>query len=131
MRVFCSDKERASRRRRQAVPDLPFWSFFDPATWRILATSTDAPVAPRTGAPVLDRALDRWALDAHGALQQAYYGPSLEGLPHGWLPPAFEAEACVHAHGDLLHLVSGRTLLGTVRVLRSPQVSDGAPHENQ
>lgn len=48
---------------------------------------------------------------------QACCGPSLEGLAEGHLPPAFEAEHRSWASDslDLLQIVSGLTLLGSVR----------------
>ena len=96
-------------RRKAAVPDLPFWTIFSPATWRILATSSSVPAAPATGLPILDKALDNFALDFHQALHIAYYGPSLEGLPPGWLPAAFEAEPHRSYFGKARHSTSNST----------------------
>jgi hypothetical protein len=53
---------------------------------------------------------------------QVYLGPSLDGLREGQLPHAFEAEhrSCPHRNLDLLQIVSGPTLLGSVRCYTSP-----------
>eukprot|EP00850_Spirogloea_muscicola_P021738 SM000260S09934 [mRNA] locus=s260:24718:26818:+ [translate_table: standard] len=59
---------------------------------------------------------DRVHGELHAALKRAYFGPPLEvGLELG-LPACFEAEERSHAWvPDVLHLVSGRQLLGAVR----------------
>jgi hypothetical protein len=66
--------------------------------------------------------------DLHSALMLAFFGPRAprRGLPAGHLPPAFEAEerADPRLTPDLLHLVSGRTLLGVVRE-RRPLMLEG------
>eukprot|EP00897_Mesotaenium_endlicherianum_P006304 jgi/Mesen1/5701/ME000288S04912 len=60
--------------------------------------------------------------ELHGALRAAYYGPPLEeqfvALPV--LPARFEAEVRSDVEGtaDVMHVVSGRTLLGIVRERR-------------
>jgi curved DNA-binding protein CbpA len=67
--------------------------------------------------------------ELHSALMLAFFGPRAprRGLPPGHLPPAFEAEerADPRLTPDLLHLVSGRTLLGVVRE-RRPLLLTGA-----
>lgn len=67
-----------------------------------------------------------WEADLDSALTTAYLGPSLDHLSSGELPRCFEAEerASSHISGDVLHVVSGRTLLGTVRE-RAPRCVEG------
>jgi curved DNA-binding protein CbpA len=62
--------------------------------------------------------------ELHSALLLAFFGPRAprKGLPPGGLPRAFEAEerSDPKRTPELLHLVSGRTLLGVVRERRPP-----------
>lgn len=53
---------------------------------------------------------------------QIHWGPSLAGLVEGCLPPAFEAEHRSWPDDglDLLQLVSGPTILGSVRCSNAP-----------
>lgn len=67
--------------------------------------------------------------ELHSALMLAFFGPKAprRGLPPGGLPRAFEAEerSDPKATPELLHLVSGRTLLGVVRERRPPLIEAG------
>ncbi len=60
--------------------------------------------------------------EAYSALLHAFLGPGLGHLQPGQLPDCFEAEVrrSPADSEDLLHLVSGRTLLGLVRKRRQP-----------
>ncbi|GBF94024.1 hypothetical protein Rsub_07292 [Raphidocelis subcapitata] len=93
---------------------------------------TPQPPARRAGGGrgVLD-ALERYRgtleTDLHSALLHAFFGPRLDGLAAGELPPAFEAEerASPDASDAIFHIVSGRTLLGAARLRRRAALAAG------
>ncbi len=76
---------------------------------------------------LVGRAALRQQLDA--ALARAYHGPHVDvaAAAEGSFPNCFEAdERCDTDHGDLLQLVSGRTLLGAVRHVTRAALPRGA-----
>ena len=74
--------------------------------------------------------------ELQNALSSAYYGPpvSLADVDEGLLPAAFECDIRTQSDGeasevDILHVVSGRTLLGVVRHARTAALGAPAPQQ--
>ena len=73
--------------------------------------------------------------ELQNALSSAYYGPpiSLDDADDGLLPGAFECDIRTQSGDteevDVLHVVSGRTLLGVVRHARTATLGAPAPHQ--
>ena len=79
-------------------------------------------------ASALDRLRGKLESDVHTALRHAYLGPKLDGLQRGQLPECFEAdERSTDETPDVLHLVSGRQLLGVVRERRPEKIANQQP----
>lgn len=115
---------------RAVTPDLPFWEWFKPSNWAAIAQA-DTALAPPPSAPLaLQRPLADFGHELHAALEQAYFGPPLDGLAAGELPVAFEAEhRTLPGVGSLLQVVSGQTLLGEVQLHALPRLRGDGPHQ--
>lgn len=109
--------------------DLSFWEALSPSRWRAIA-SAEAKLVPPGGASVPARAAARLSHELEASLHQVYFGPDISQVPPEHLPPAFEAEHRSHPlAADLLQLVSGQTLLGSVRCAQQPALPAAqAPH---
>nr|BAK01862.1 predicted protein [Hordeum vulgare subsp. vulgare] len=72
---------------------------------------------------------DRLESELYTAVHAAYYGPEVESMD--LLPDCFEAEErSVYEISELLHLVSGRDLLGIVSLVDSvPELSEACPEK--
>ncbi|BDA49240.1 probable chaperone protein DnaJ at N-terminal half [Coccomyxa sp. Obi] len=92
-------------------------------TWVARTVRNRDAIRPRNE---LDRLRAELRGDFRSALRHAYLGPKLN-LGKGELPDAFEAEErSVPGLGDLLHIVSGRTLIGIVRERRTDRLDNSA-----
>ena len=112
---------------RAPVPDLSMLQWLDPRNWSGIAQAEQVPVAPQQLPPAFAKPFKDLAAELHASLAQAYFGPSLAGLPAGCLPAAFEADhrGTPDACADLLQIVSGRTVMGAVREARQVQLPGG------
>eukprot|EP00892_Ulva_mutabilis_P005170 jgi/Ulvmu1/3024/UM015_0064.1 len=117
----------AFRSRAAASYDLSFWEALSPSHWRAIA-SAEAALAPLAAASPAAPAALRLARELETSLHQVYYGPDISHVPAQHLPPAFEAEHRSHPlAADLLQLVSGRTLLGSVRCTQQATLPAAEP----
>ena len=96
--------------------------WFNPANWAAIAAADATQLAmPASLPPALHTPAMKLAAELHASLEKAYFGPDLSHLGRGELPAAFEAEhrsewRAASDTPDVLQIVSGQTLLGSVRI---------------
>jgi hypothetical protein len=101
---------------RSTTSALSVLGWLNPGNWTAIAAADEALTPPPSLPPVIGKPLAEFGAELQASLEQAYFGPSLEGLPAGHLPPAFEADhRSLPGAGDVLQIVSGQTVLAGVR----------------
>ena len=108
------------------APDLALLDWLNPCMWAAIAAANEPIRPPASLASLpssLAKPLEDLAEELQASLHKAYYGPSLHDLPVGHLPPAFEADhRSMPGAGDVLQIVSGQTVLASVREARQAQL---------